>query len=269
MSLNIVNHFHKIKIIEPAFSKFYNNHYKETDYNKYQDEIIEVIKKHLRHLLIKESKNVGVLIETDSMLYKPLVAKGLEFDDVVYTIRELFSDEVGYLKKSSHDHGSLSLTVKGKNWVMEKVEVKEEKSSSITHINYFDIPDKSSLKIKVLLKEINDLPDCDHFSNLIGHQLRTILALILIDVCIKLLKKEIPKEKKKGLKGLLIFTIEECQKKKEKFITEELENFKQTKYKEIIDDVVHCDYTTINSDIIKDIMPKIKHLLSLAYRDIN
>ena len=267
MPLNIVNHFHKIKIIEPDFSKFYNNHYKETDYNKYKDEILEVIKKHLRHLLTKESKDVDVLIDTESMLYKPLVAKGLELDDVVYIIRELFSVEVGYLKQPPNSFGSLSLTVKGKNWIMEKKEEKEIIQSVASCGNYFDIPDKSSNKIKTLLKEINDLPNYVLYPNLIVHQLRTILALILLEICGKLLEIEIPKDKK-NLKPLLNFTIKECTKEKEKLLAEELENLKQTRYKDIIDDVIHCDYTTVNPEITKEIMTKIKHLLSLTYRDI-
>lgn len=261
-----VNHFHKITIFEPVFSRFYNNHYKETDYNKYHDEILEKIKKHLRQLLIKESRDVGVLINTESMLYKPLVAKGLELDDVVYIIRELFSEEVGYLKHSSNSSDSLSLTVKGKNWIMGKEEEKTN-LSTIPYGNYFDIPNKSSDKIKILLKEINDLPNYNFYSNLVSHQLRTILALVLLEICGKLLKIEIPKDKK-NLKPLLNFTIEECRKAKKKYLEEELENLRQTKYKDLIDDVIHCDYTTINPEIIKEIMPKIKHLLSLTYRDM-
>jgi len=267
MSLNIINHFHKIKILEPAFSKFYNNHYKETDYNKYHDETLEVIRKHLRHLLIKESRDVGVLIDTESMLYKPLVAKGLEFEDVVYIIRELFSDEVGYLKHSPNSFDSLSLTVKGKDWIMGKIEEKEIKQSIVSHGNYFDIPDKSSNKIKILLKEINDLPNYNSYSNLIGHQLRTILALVLLETCERLLKIQVPKNKR-DLKELFNLTIKECRKVKEKRLAEELEHFKQTKYKDIVDDIIHCDHTTINPDIVKEIMLKVKHLLSLTYRDI-
>lgn len=261
-----VNHFHKITIFEPTFSKFYNNHYKETDYNKYHDEILEIIKKHLRHLLIKESRDVGISINIESTLYKPLVAKGLELDDVVYIIRELFSDEIGYLQHSLKNPDSLSLTTKGKNWLMDR-KSGEANLPAVSYGNYFDIPDKSSEKIKILLKEINDLPNYNCYSNLIGHQLRTIFALTLVEVCEKLLKIKIPKEDKQYLKKLLNFTIKEC-KIKEKRLAEELEHFKQTKYKDIIDDIIHCDYTTINPEIVKEIMLKIKHLLSLIYRDI-
>ncbi len=268
MSLNVINHLHNIELLEPAFSKYYNDTYRKIDYKRYHDDIVMAIKNHLRSLVIEESRDVGVAITTDTMLYKPLVASGLRFDDVVYIIREFCSEEVGYLTKNQNSPDVLALTMKGKNWIFDMNNNKEiGVTDPISKINYFDIPDKSSKKIKTLLTEVNNLPAYEPYPNLIGHQLRTLLALILVEVCGKLLKVFVPKDKR-DLKPLLNFTVEQCKLAKEKRLAEELEHLRDTKYKDIIDDVVHCDYTTVNADLIKEIMLKIKHTISLAYRDI-
>ena len=158
--------------------------------------------------------------------------------------------------------------MKGKKWVMDLNDNSKGQPYRGESINYFDLPEKASSKIKILLKEINDLPASEPYPNLISHQLRTLLALICLEICRRVCRVMVPKGKR-DLKHLLNFTIQQCSISKEKQILEALDDLKTRKYKDIIDSIVHCDYTTVNPEISREILLKIKNLLSLTYRNVN
>jgi len=91
---------------------------------------------------------------------------------------------------------SLSLTPKGKK-VGYGYSTNQPVPTPKDKLNYFNIlmPPRPSSK---LLEEINNLDAVDSSANLIGHQLRTILILILKHVCKNILKAEIPADKQKS-----------------------------------------------------------------------
>ena len=115
------------------------------------------------------------------------------------------------------------------------------------------------------MAELNELPDLAPYANLISHQLRTILALILKYICKNTLNVEIPTDKQ-DLRPLLNFTIDQCIQLKEKRLADNLAELRDSKYKDIVDDVIHDDHTMVNSRIAENMMTHIKHILSLAYR---
>lgn len=134
----------------------------------------------------------------------------------------------------------------------------------------FNIPDNGSYKIKKLLEEINSLPisQTEKYSNLIAHQLRTILSLILLEYWQKVNKKTLPQRKKESLQKLIQHTIANAvpeKLKQARFITKELNEMKASKIKELVDDVVHCNYSLTNKKNVDEFCSNIKHLLSLIY----
>lgn len=134
----------------------------------------------------------------------------------------------------------------------------------------FDIPKKSSLKIQKLLEEINDLPvmHIKKYSNLIAHQLRTILSLALIEYWESINKKILPQDKRDSLKKMISHTLLSAKNEKLKNagqIVSELNDIKGSKIKDLVDDVVHCNYTLANKSDAEKFISNIKHLLSLIY----
>jgi len=261
MSSNITYHFYEIKINEPAFSDFYFKLFKKVDYPEFREFVMKGIKNQLRDLVLS-GKEVGVMIEPEVDIYKPLKQNGYPYSDVIYMLRELGSEGEKYLENYSNN-GSLKLTPKGKKWVMDLSNINQT-TIPLNNLNYFDIPEDASKKLKCLLIEINDLTEIKPYANLIGHQLRTILTLILKRICENILEVETPSDSA-GLRQLLSFSIEQCAGR-EKRLKEELIELKNSKYKDIIDDVIHDDHTTVNHLIIEKMMTHIKHILSLAFR---
>ncbi len=262
MPLNITYHFHEIKIIDPAFSEFYFKLFKKVNYPDYREFIIKGIKNQLKDLILS-GKETGVRIEPEADIYKPLKKKSYPFDGVVYILRELGSDGEKYLDNFGND-ASLKLTPKGKKWVMDLPNAGQVTTLG-GKLNYFDIPEAASQKLTALLTEINNLTEIEPHVNLIGHQLRTILILILRHVCKNILKTEIPSDKR-DLRQLLSFTIDQCSQQKNKHLAKELTELRDSKYKDIIDDVIHDDHTTAKPRIVEKMLTHIIHILSLAYR---
>lgn len=260
--MSVTYHFHELNIIEPAFSQFYFNLFKKVDYQGYSEFVIKGIRDQLKDLILS-GKETGVRIDPETDLYKPLRALGYPFDGVVYTLRELGSDGEKYLDNFGND-SSLTLTPKGKKWAMGLPDASQT-ATSAGRLNYFDVPKLASEKIKILLAELNELPDLAPYANLISHQLRTILALILKYICKNTLNVEIPTDKQ-DLRPLLNFTIDQCIQLKEKRLADNLAELRDSKYKDIVDDVIHDDHTMVNSRIAENMMTHIKHILSLAYR---
>lgn len=264
MGLNFNYRFRKIQIQEPEFSRFYFDLFKKVDYQTYHAVVVNAIKNQLRNLVSEGTIEVGVMIDTEKHLYKPLQSHGYPENHVNYILRDLGPNGEQYLDKYA-DGSSLQLTPKGKAWVFDMGN-NQQKNNNMGQINFFTIPPLASDKLKLLLKEINELPAIGPYSNLIAHQLRTILALILRHTCKDTLKVPIPPDDK-GLKFLLNYTIAECVKQKNNHLSTELAELKNSKYKEIIDDIIHDDHTTVNEIITEKMATHIKHILSLAYRN--
>jgi hypothetical protein len=136
-------------------------------------------------------------------------------------------------------------------------------------LSFFDIPINTTKKIKILLGEINKLADNAFVihSNLIANQLRAILALTLVHYW-AINKKAIVDGNIDGLKAIISYTINKSRTeklKKANDITNELEDLRKSKVKELADDVAHCDYSTVGGDITEDFAKRLKHLLSLIY----
>ncbi len=262
MSLQATYHFHEIEVVEPEFSRVYFELFKKLDYAGYRDQIIKGIKNQLRDLILS-GKETGVRIEPETDIYNPLKKVGYPSDGVVYILRDLGVGGEKYLDNYGND-ASLTLTPKGKKWAMDVPDVSQAVSSGRI-LNYFDTPDGASHKLKVLLREVNNLPEIDSFANLIGHQLRTILNLLLNHINKNLLRTSVPVDKQ-GLRKLIDFTIGGCAKAGLGNLATNLEELKNSKYKDIIDDLIHDDHTTANPRIIENMMTHIKHILSLAYR---
>jgi len=79
--------------------------------------------------LLQEGKHIGVSVNTDPQIRKPLVESGLTESEILNDLRYFI--EKGYLKpysKNSDKIEDITLTAKGQDWLEEKIEhVKLEK----------------------------------------------------------------------------------------------------------------------------------------------
>ncbi len=179
-----------------------------------------------------------------------------------HSINHFFKIKVEQLKFNE-------LYLKYKNLINEN-KLTNEKKVELKIFNKFNIPKNSSNKIKKLLEEINSLPVVciEEYSNLISHQLRTILSLIVIEYWESINKKILPQNEKNSLKRLIVYTISNARNenlKNARQIEQELDEIKGSKIKDLADDVVHCNYTLVNEKDIDKFINHIRHLLSLLY----
>lgn len=142
----------------------------------------------------------------------------------------------------------------------------KEAFSSKQPLNFIDKPNKSTDKIKKLVDEINDLPKENtfiYYTNLLAHQLRTILYLTLSHYCEL---KKIGPIQSDGLSYLINY-IESNPIKNDAYnkkIIQELGEVKR--YKTLTDNVIHDKYTLVNDREVENYITHLKNILSNIYR---
>jgi hypothetical protein len=135
--------------------------------------------------------------------------------------------------------------------------------------DFFDIPGHlENKKIETLIHEINSLPSgaFEKYPNLLAHQLRTLLALILI----YWLESEsiVVEEKNRDLKKLIKFAISKKYNFKEnskRKVIEILGDFESKGLKELADDIIHCDYSLAKPELVGPFANYIKNILSKIF----
>lgn len=256
------DHFFEIKIL-PDFKKIYQDYYKK--FNNPLELTLEAIKNQLLNSDVK----YGMNFSCEEYIYKPLIK---DYSDV-HSATRLLLDELYFMESSNM--GNIEFTPEGWEWLHNQnepiVKIKNIKNNFIEPYNYFNTPRSISCsdKIKKLLDEINNLPknQIKKYQNLIALQLRTVLHLVLIDYW-AVNKKQLQKNNKNSLHEIIKHTINCSLSEKLSGATkiiEILNEIKNSKIKELIDDVVHCDFTLLTLEEVGYFQTRIKHLLSLVY----
>lgn len=147
----------------------------------------------------------------------------------------------------------------------EKMEVGKQFLLQQT-LTFIDKPNKATDKMKVLIDEINDLPKENFlsYSNLIAHQYRTILFLVLKHYL--QIEGRVPTLRGDGL-GVLIKHIENNAIKGDKTNQSLIQELNQIqRYKTLTDNVIHDEFTSVNIDEIRPYSTHLKNILSKIYR---
>ena len=249
---------YRLKINQPEFDNYYFELYKKVDYRGYSQSIINAIKSRIRDLILDNKINTGVRIVVEKELYEQLKDYGRE-SDINYTLRDL--GQKGYFKLLPD--GMLELNFSGKDWAMNNIVDSEIKNSGFKKLNRFDVPPNCSNKLKKLLNEINDLPadNWEDYKNLIAHQIRTVLTLGLLHFHENILNNKPDNE---NLKNLIIETIKLKVKKYER-ICNAVKELREARYKDLADDIIHCNYSLIDEKNCDGFMNCVKNILSLIY----
>jgi hypothetical protein len=230
-------------------------------------EIEKIIRMALNRL-VQGGQIIGQLLMTEQ-LFKSLENE-LEYSQFGNGLRALLDEgKLSYYPDGKNTNTGFMLTRLGYEWAENNQSPAETNEEHDSEYQYFIIPPEASEKIKKLINEINVLPKkhISSFYNLIAHQIRTIFALSLIEYW-KNNGKELLPENKKGLKKIITYTINHAVSAKlneSVKLVELLKETKESRIKDLCDDVVHCSYSLIGIDDLKPFLANIKNLLSLIY----
>lgn len=266
LSFNPKNHFFEIEVMQPKFDEVYNEVKAKTIK---QRDIEELFKMQLKTLM-DGGKIIEALIQVDQELKQPLLKLGLDDSQFLNYLRLLIGK--GYLDwyEDGRDSGDVKITAKGHEWIKDKNYNNNLSKKEFENFNFFSISPKFSPKIKELLDEINYLPsDLDKYKNLIAHQLRTVLALSLLNYWERHNKK-LKLKTINSLHKLIEHTRNNALSEglpRARKISDILRKIKTNLTKELADDVVHCDYKTAKLEEVRDFCKYIEHLLSQVYRN--
>jgi len=259
----------EIKILQPKFDELYSEYQRKVEPQTVTQALMSQFQNRLRKMVIEEKLNPGVLIDTQRQLCVPLKERGITPADFQLTLTRLLKKYkyLDWYPDGRQEGGDVMLTLDGYDWAIGNDSSEQDKKEPLTtptqKFGYFNIPKKASEKVQALLSEINQLPPSaiQEYPNLLSHQLRTIFALALLSYWDGK-STPLPKKKQKSLSDLIQYTINNAQEKK---VARALNDIKKDKTKDLADDVVHCDYTRANEDVVSLFCRQIKNLLSLVY----
>jgi len=258
-----------IKLNQPNFRDYYLDTLKKSEYREYHDLISSIIRKFFIDLVTNSKLDTGVRIPYEKVIDN--LRSEVREKDLSYVFRGL--EAKGFVKLKD---GAIELMAEGKKWLF-KEDSSQNNDKNIerkTIFSFFNISsEKASKKIKTLFNEIDVLPGdlnevTTNYGNLISHQLRTILFLLLIQICDDLKDTKIKVERKKGLRKLMDRTmalLDQDKSRENNRIKSLIKEIKDNKYKDLIDDIVHCSYTLADKGNTERLVNIIRHLSSLVF----